>query len=612
MRTLKTVITSIFAAIALLATAQNKPNILWVQTDDHRADALECYNEATIGQKNSPLGYVSSPNINKLAAEGTLFVNAYCNSPMCTPSRASMQSGRYPFRNGHYKFRSHQTAGHVKPTAAQTLRANGYGTAVFGKTGWGIRSNKGDKGFYDHTVEFNRDLLRQGFGDIFTSGGKYEFPDGILLPIRTQETIIYPDGRKLSYQTQLKDGEISAEDKAIKAKVDEEFDIVRSYTRINKPLILAGENPQPAGKTVDAYIVDEFQNYLTNQDKKFKTLAGKEAKGADSSKPLMVNLSFHLPHTPVLPPKEYRDKFKKKKYTIPEFSTDELSNFPPQLVTLYNECKTDQMTDEEKLKTIQDYYAFCAYADALIGESVQSFKDYCKKNKQEYIIIFTVGDHGWHLGEQGITAKFGPWKQSIHDAVIAVSSDKTTFPQGKIEEDIVEFVDFAPTMLAAAGLNVESDEFAYLDGYDLAKVAHKKLPAREYAIGELNVVCGHRAFMRNKDFAFSMRTRDRWDVANSDNINKDIKWALTCERPAADMALYDLRVDPLEKVNVANDPDYVALADWYRQKLGNIVLGDGRVECDWSKPNSYALSNFAAGADNKKLDIPAELIPEID
>jgi len=45
--------------------------------------------------------------------------------------------------------------------------------------------------------------------------------------------------------------------------------------------------------------------------------------------------------------------------------------------------------------------------------------------------------------------------------------------------------------------------------------------------------------------------------------------------------------------------------------MGNIVLGDGRVECDWQLPNSYSISNFAGGADEKVLNIPAELIPQI-
>ncbi|MEM9930537.1 MAG: sulfatase, partial [Bacteroidota bacterium] len=70
-------------------------------------------------------------------------------------------------------------------------------------------------------------------------------------------------------------------------------------------------------------------------------------------------------------------------------------------------------------------------------------------------------------------------------------------------------------------------------------------------------------------------------------------------------------VDPLEQNNVAATEAYGELAQWFRDKLGHIVLGDGRVECDWSKPNTYSLSNFASGADDKVLDIPATIIPPV-
>jgi len=81
-----------------------QPNILWIITDDQRPDSVSAYNQAMYGQKESPLGYVESPNIDKLAAEGVLFTHAFTNSPVCGPSRGSMHSGRYPFRNGHYAF----------------------------------------------------------------------------------------------------------------------------------------------------------------------------------------------------------------------------------------------------------------------------------------------------------------------------------------------------------------------------------------------------------------------------------------------------------------------------------------------------------------------------
>ncbi len=547
-----------------------------------------------------------------------MFVNTFCNSPMSCISRASMHTGRYSFRTGCYKFFSHQEADFVKPMISQILRKEGYSTAVFGKTHYGIVSKLNAKerretDMFDFTVEYGRDLQRHGFGDIFYVGAKFDFIDGVIDLVYSKEKIVYPDGSSKVYTTNMRDeSQVSKADRELNAEVDEKYDILRAYTRLNRALILGGESTKPAGETVDGYIAKEFINYLSNSNKGYKTYSGREAQGAETKSPQFLNLSFHFPHTPVLPPKEYRDRFKRKKYALPEFSSNELANFPPQLVTLYNECTTHLFTDDEKQQAIRDYYAFCAYGDSLIGEAVEKFKSYCEANGQEYLILYTVGDHGWHLGEQGIMAKFAPWDRSIHNATIVVSSDKKKFPAGRVCDTFTEYVDFMPTMLAHAGVDIHAEEYNYLDGYDLAEVLTGEREERDYAIGELNVVCGHRAYMRGRDFAFSMRTRDMWDVVKSPNQNKDIDWALTCERPKADMALYDLRVDPLERNNLANVYKYRALADWFRQKLGTIVLGDGRVECDWTLKNSYSISSFARGADNKRLDIPEELIPRVE
>ena len=62
------------------------PNILWICTDQQRADTI-----AALGNS-----YIRTPHIDALVAEGTAFTRAYCQSPVCTPSRASFLTGRYP------------------------------------------------------------------------------------------------------------------------------------------------------------------------------------------------------------------------------------------------------------------------------------------------------------------------------------------------------------------------------------------------------------------------------------------------------------------------------------------------------------------------------------
>ncbi|WP_299550856.1 sulfatase-like hydrolase/transferase [Seonamhaeicola sp.] len=613
----------LYFSVSLMAYAQDKPdrlssskpNILWIITDDHRADALECYNEATTGKKESALGYVSSPNINKLAKEGVMFVNAFTNSPVCGPSRGSMLSGRYPFRNGHYAFeQTHQEPDFVRPSIPQTLRKNGYTTTSFGKEGayifdWGPGQTFKDPGHYDYKVSFKHDLQKNDVGDYW---GQPAYAEGTKWKnIGTEERVKTPDGKVVKYLLKAKKGqaEVSQEDLKLRKKMEDKYEILRSYTRAgNKDLIIGGENPMPAGQTIDGKIVEEFKLFLENQNTTFTNTYGETKKGVNSNKPLMTYLGFHLPHTPVLPPKSYRDIFKKKQYKIPAFSDAEKATFVPQLAKMYKTLNFTDMTPKEKQQAIQDYYAFCAYGDALIGESVDAFKKYCEKNNQEYLIVFVVGDHGWHLGEQGIEAKFTGWKQSTHGAMIVVSSNKNEVPEAIVNTDLVEYVDASATILESAGISIDNKDYDYIDGINLHNIINGKAEKRDYIVGETNVIVGHRAYLRSEDFAFSMRARPQNHMKLVPNVN--VKWALTCPLEKAELALYDLRKDPLERKNVAADKQYQKLADWFRNKLGNIVLGDGRVECDWSKENVYNISNFAKGAHDGKLNIPSNLIPK--
>ncbi|MGX6447274.1 choline-sulfatase [Patulibacter sp. S7RM1-6] len=102
-------------------TADDRPNVLVIQADQLAPQALGAYGNGT----------VRTPHIDALAAEGVVFDRAYCNSPLCVPSRASMMTGELPSTIEVYDNAAELAAS--APTFAHHLRARGYRTALAGR-----------------------------------------------------------------------------------------------------------------------------------------------------------------------------------------------------------------------------------------------------------------------------------------------------------------------------------------------------------------------------------------------------------------------------------------------------------------------------------------------
>ncbi len=108
-----------------------RPNVLFILCDDLRPDALGCY--------GSP--HVKTPNIDRLAAEGVRFRNAFCTTSLCSPSRASILSGRYA--HGHGVVNNFTEFPADVPNFPQQLQDSGYTTAYIGK--WHMGEDNDDK-----------------------------------------------------------------------------------------------------------------------------------------------------------------------------------------------------------------------------------------------------------------------------------------------------------------------------------------------------------------------------------------------------------------------------------------------------------------------------------
>jgi choline-sulfatase len=148
---------------ALAAAAEppaRRPNVLWICSDDHAAYVAGCYGNAV----------VRTPNIDRLAAGGMRFDRAYCNSPICTASRASFLTGRYPRTVGVTLLES--SLPEKEQTLGKLLRDAGYDTAYFGKIGINNETSHGFAKRLD--LKDVRDWLR-------ARGGPKPLPAGVAV-----------------------------------------------------------------------------------------------------------------------------------------------------------------------------------------------------------------------------------------------------------------------------------------------------------------------------------------------------------------------------------------------------------------------------------------------
>lgn len=117
------------AAACAGAAAAEKPNILFIMSDDHAAHAIGAY-----GGRLAKLN--PTPNIDQLASEGIVLENAFCNNSICTPSRATIMTGQYSYINGVTGLNHPLRSG--RHFLSKEMQAAGYQTAVIGK--WHLKT----------------------------------------------------------------------------------------------------------------------------------------------------------------------------------------------------------------------------------------------------------------------------------------------------------------------------------------------------------------------------------------------------------------------------------------------------------------------------------------
>jgi arylsulfatase A-like enzyme len=159
---------AVLLASAQLAAAAGRPNFVFLVSDDQRYDAMSVVQKEQNDKGRFP--WFSTPNMDRLAAEGVRFRNAFVVNSLCSPSRACFLSGKYSHANGVYN--NHTPLGDKLATHASLLRAAGYSTGYVGK--WHMGTQPARPGF-----DWYASFIGQGvyFGANFLVNGKPEKSD---------------------------------------------------------------------------------------------------------------------------------------------------------------------------------------------------------------------------------------------------------------------------------------------------------------------------------------------------------------------------------------------------------------------------------------------------
>jgi len=296
-----------------------------------------------------------------------------------------------------------------------------------------------------------------------------------------------------------------------------------------------------AGPAALIYASVDGPDDLLNDGKTAVTVVDFIKNKRDKNKPFAISCGFARPHMPWVAPKKYFDMYPKdagKLAYMPKGATQDMSK--EVYKGRYPEAGWNEgVSDETAQKLIRGYMASTTYADAQMGKVIQALKD---EGLYDNTIIVVWGDHGYHLTDHGKWRKNTGYNISLRSPLII---KKPYSKDAKVIDNIVQNIDIYPTLLDL--LNIEVPEDISLHGNSLAPLLNDEEVdwddvAYTCAVGNFGLVTDQYRFTKLSEGGYQ---------------------------------LYDLKKDPHEWNDLANNKKYKELIKTFEAKLETVV---------WNKP----------------------------
>jgi arylsulfatase A-like enzyme len=361
------------------------PNILWICTDEQRAD--------TIGGFNND--HIHTPRLRKLVDESVTFTNAFVQTPICSPSRASFLTGRYPHVTG-----LRANGQRIRPSerlVTRVLADHGYTCGLVGK----LHLSPCADGRVEQRIDDGYEMFR------WSHDLEDDWPDQNMWRVwLEQQGVTWPERPKDFARTKVRG-----------VPIDPRY-------------------------TQTAWCADEAIKFLREK----KPLG-----------PWLMSVNIVQPHHPFEPTAEYLSRYSADKLPNPIYKEGELETKPIyQSIDhrgAYGETNISFAgeTCAEHREVTAAYYAMIEQIDTAVGQMLDALEE---SGQTDNTIVIFMSDHGEMLGDHGIYLK-GPYFYDCLTRVPLIVRWPKQFKAGLRVDGLVELIDLAPTLLEAADIPVE-------------------------------------------------------------------------------------------------------------------------------------------------------------
>ncbi len=366
--------------------AENRPNIIMIVTDQQRYDSIKALG----------FPYMTTPNLDRLALEGTVLTNCHITAASCVPCRASLFKGYYPHTTG--VLRNGQPWGR---TWVEQLRDAGYRCVNVGKM---------------HTIPYNADA---GFHERYVVENKDRYMEGRW----------YFD----EWDKALAAHGLKKQQRVLYRKRDD-----------YKERLGAFEWELPEHLHSDVFVGNMAKWWVQTYPQ---------------TQPLFLQVGFPGPHPPYDPTPRFAEPYlKRNDLPIPKVTAAELDALPPPLKEKRQhdvEVDHDSVVwsldpTPEQLQRLWAYYcANVTMIDEKIGELLEALR---QRGYLENAVVLFFSDHGDCMGDHGLIQKWSMYEAVTRTPVIAWAPGR--FKAGATIDGLCQLFDLAPTILELAGCPV--------------------------------------------------------------------------------------------------------------------------------------------------------------